>query len=150
MRLWGGLPGHSGARTPECSPQRCPFTPVLAHLKKQKMKLGSIEEPDTLNKQETIPQNWYLRNFITESLDLGLAGDFGQLEQEASMSLLRMEQRMWPLTEGRAGRNETPGCKCIAEKARLEKQEWKKGLKGKMQIEEKSQKANREECLKHR
>jgi len=57
------------------------------------MKLGSTEEPDTLNKQETISQNWYLRNFIKESPDSCLAGDFGQLEQEASTSLLRMEQR---------------------------------------------------------
>ena len=93
MRLRGGLPGHSSTESLECPPQHLPFTPVLAHFKKQKMKLGSIEESDTLNKQETIPQNCYLRNFIKESLDLHLAGDFGQSEQEASSSLLRMEQR---------------------------------------------------------
>jgi len=52
--------------------------------------------------------------------------------------------------EGRAGRNETPGWKCIAEEARLEKQEWKKGLREKMHIEEKSQKADRGQGLKHR
>lgn len=54
------MPGHSSAGSLECPPQHplqyLPFT-VLAHFKKQKAKLGSIEEPDALNKQETIPQN---------------------------------------------------------------------------------------------
>lgn len=42
-----------------------------------------------------------------------------------------MEQKRRALTEGRAGRNETPGWKCRVEKARLEKQGWKKRPKGK-------------------